>query len=932
MRAPPPERGTVHRPAHNNPLREIYMRFMPAQRASPLPPVGRMLLLAVSVSLCFILSTGGAGAQTVDDHGGTFPTATPLPLGSSVAGRIDPGNDRDVFKLELSGASVITDVWIYTTGDFDTAGWLYDSNGGLLVSNDDLTRGRENNFHLRAILPRGVYYVSVGGDRTETGDYTLHAEAVTDSGSATGTAPLLNLDSPAAGTVDTAGDADYFRLDFTESINLVLYTRSVNSAPIDGHVLDTGGAEILVNIYPLFHEIDGGEERHGFKIQDDLGPGAYHIKVTTPDGISSHPVPYTLHAFEDTDYPDFIEECGAKTRSLNDPQIIDSLYGCQWHLNNRDGEDINVDSVWAGGNKGEGVNIAVVDDGMDYTHGDLAGNVDASRNHDYTGSGDIHHPFEHHGTKVAGVIAARDNAIGVRGVAPRATIYGYNYLADSTSLNAADAMTRNGVETAVSNNSWGPTGGPGLGRANSFWEVAVNAGTRTGYDGKGTFYAFGAGNSHLEGDNSNLNELANYYAVTAVCAVNDQDTRSAYSEMGANLWVCGPSRDRGKGYRGIVTTENSDRYVDDFSGTSAATPVVSGVAALLRSANPDLTWRDLKLILAASARKNDAGNPGWEDGARKYGSGSAADRYHFNHEYGFGVVDARAAVDLAKMWTNLPPLTNSSAGSGELDVRIPDPPATGHPTTVTQTLTLDTGIEFTEFVEINVSFRHGSFRDLEIDLESPSGTVSKLAVPFDTLSDDDDTVDFVPLRGPFRFGSARHLGEDPNGVWKLRLTDRFWIEDGTLGSWGVTVYGHGLTPGPAAVDSVTARGGFLDRCLERSRTDRGSGGHRLRPALYSDRCRRDGGLQLDRGGRRMDRRQPRRPEVRHSRVGRRRPARRTGACGQWRKRRPLVHDCHRNANTGVDQRLCHWRRGTRSGQQPGARVRLQRAASGAGTP
>ncbi len=441
--------------------------------------------------------------------------------------------------------------------------------------------------------------------------------------------------------------------------------------------------------------------------------------------------------------------------------------------------------------------------------GDLAGNVDASRNHDYTGSGDIHHPFEHHGTKVAGIIAARDNAIGVRGVAPRATIYGHNFLAVSTDLNRADAMTRNGVETAVSNNSWGPTGGPGLGRANSFWELAVNAGTRTGYDGKGTFYAFGAGNSHLEGDNSNLNELANYYAVTAVCAVNDQDTRSAYSEMGANLWVCGPSRDRGKGYRGIVTTENSDRYVDDFSGTSAATPVVSGVAALLRSANPDLTWRDLKLILAASARKNDAGNPGWEDGARKYGSGSAADRYHFNHEYGFGMVDTWAAVDLAKTWTNLPPLTSSSAGSGELDVRIPDSPATGHPTTVTQTLTLDTGIEFTEFVEINVSFRHGSFRDLDVELESPSGAVSKLAVPFDTYSDDDPYVDFVPLRGPFRFGSARHLGENPNGVWKLRVTDRFWIEDGTLDSWGVTVYGHGPTPGPAAVDSVTPGAGSL---------------------------------------------------------------------------------------------------------------------------
>ena len=55
----------------------------------------------------------------------------------------------------------------------------------------------------------------------------------------------------------------------------------------------------------------------------------------------------------------------------------------------------------------------------------------------------------------------------------------------------------------------------------------------------------------------------------------------------------------------------------------------------MRSANPDLTWRDVKLILAASARKNDPGNAGWVDGGRKY-RGSYEDRYHFNHEYGFG--------------------------------------------------------------------------------------------------------------------------------------------------------------------------------------------------------------------------------------------------------------------------------------------------------
>ena len=84
-------------------------------------------------------------------------------------------------------------------------------------------------------------------------------------------------------------------------------------------------------------------------------------------------MPYTIHAFEESSYPDFLENCQAATSSLNNPQINDSLYGCQWHLRNQTGEDINVEPVWAEGIKGEGVNIAVVDDGMDFSHTDLTG-------------------------------------------------------------------------------------------------------------------------------------------------------------------------------------------------------------------------------------------------------------------------------------------------------------------------------------------------------------------------------------------------------------------------------------------------------------------------------------------------------------------------------------------------------------------------------
>ena len=194
------------------------MRFRLTQGFSKQPSVARMLLLAAAVLFCCVTGAGNVTAQTADDHGDDINNATNLPLGSSVAGRIDPGDDRDVFKLDLSGASGATDVWIYTTGNLDTLGGLYDSNGNLLTDDDDTTSGSEvidTNFRIPQPLAPGVYYVSVqSAGSVATGDYTLHAKA-DDHGYYLDTATTLLLGDSAAGRIDPGFDRDVFKLDLS---------------------------------------------------------------------------------------------------------------------------------------------------------------------------------------------------------------------------------------------------------------------------------------------------------------------------------------------------------------------------------------------------------------------------------------------------------------------------------------------------------------------------------------------------------------------------------------------------------------------------------------------------------------------------------------------------------------------------------------------
>ena len=320
-----------------------------------------------------------------------------------------------------------------------------------------------------ATFTTGCYGFEELGRFSGPGVYSLYLDVVTEPGGTLGDALPLPLGRIEGGTIASSTDVDYLRIDVTETT--WVYVRVVSDGvSIDGALLDSGGNPIQTITYG---ETLGPDGRMGFTFAQRLDAGTYYLRVSRSAGASTGT--YTVRAIEDITQERVATECSAISAPFGDP-----LSGCQWHLKNTGqlggtaGEDIDVEAVWTAGNRGSGVGVAVVDNGMDSYHEDLRDNVDRTRNHDYLGGSEVLNPHHSHGTAVAGIVAARDNGLGGRGVAPRATVYGYNLLRNLTDENEADAMTRNGATTAVSNNSWGPLGGPGLSPANGLWKRAVS--------------------------------------------------------------------------------------------------------------------------------------------------------------------------------------------------------------------------------------------------------------------------------------------------------------------------------------------------------------------------------------------------------------------------------------------------------------------------
>jgi len=469
---------------------------------------------------------------------------------------------------------------------------------------------------------------------------------------------------------------------------------------------------------------------------------------------------------------------------------IDPLLTLQWHLENVGqsggtwGEDIRAKAAWAEfGVRGEGIRVAVVDDAIETVHHDLAPNLVPGAVWDYrsqTATAPLPcYTTDDHGTAVTGIILARDgNAFQGAGVAPRAGLAAYNALATSTDADIADALTRDLAANAIYNNSWGSPDNGMLNRAEDSFVAAVRAGVASGRGGLGSLYVFPAGNGgcylvDANGDcafdeNSNYDGYVNQFGMIASCAVDDNGQAPLYAEPGANLLVCGPS---GNSRSAISTTDVQNGFRSDFSGTSASTPMVSGAAALVLSARPDLTWRDVRLILAYSARRNDPGHPGWSlTGARA-----------FNPFYGFGAADAQAAVRLALGWSSVggskdliacPPETSPpyarGGGAAPFPIAILDSSSSTREDTLSVT---DCGISKIEFVEIGFSATHPYSGDLRVDLISPLNQVSRLADGRLCDPDGDGTADNCGDYDNWRFGSVRHLDEPVPGDWRLQVTD-----------------------------------------------------------------------------------------------------------------------------------------------------------------
>ncbi|MDO6707678.1 S8 family serine peptidase [Photobacterium sp. 1_MG-2023] len=574
----------------------------------------------------------------------------------------------------------------------------------------------------------------------------------------------------------------------------------------------------------------------------------------------------------------------------------DPLYSQQWHLQNHGqtafsrsgglvGQDMNLYISHAIGVRGQGVTIAVVDDGLEIGHPDLAANIrpgsrDVVNNDDDPTPDD---PTDGHGTAVAGIAAAVGwNGVGGRGVAPYAGLKGFNWL-NNQSMEAwllSHGEAENTADVRVFNQSYGSSSivprKYDLNQLNTaLKEQAYERVSRESHQGLGSLFVKSAGNSYkrfrislgslgrtliLPGDyydtarigpannglpmqDSNItSDNANFWNMV-VSALNANGELSSYSSVGANVFVSAPGGEYGTDSPAMITTDVSgchagyntvDRltnglhggtaldprceYNGVMNGTSSAAPNASGAVAMIMSANPNLSWRDVKHILASTATKTDpnhsgvhltftgsnqaevtyAAIPGWQTNAAGY---------DFHNFYGFGRVNVDGAVAMAQTYSApLPPMTITPWQHVNRRENIPDANLHGAVSTYQQANDF-----VVEAVQVKVDIDHERVHDLAIELVSPSGTRSVILSPRSGLVGQSVYSNVNGFEQQLLL-SNHFYGESAQGQWQLVVRDTNqatsqWIaepqngqripvsqqnnaQDGVLKSWDIRFFGH----------------------------------------------------------------------------------------------------------------------------------------------
>ncbi|MXZ13014.1 MAG: S8 family serine peptidase [Candidatus Dadabacteria bacterium] len=544
--------------------------------------------------------------------------------------------------------------------------------------------------------------------------------------------------------------------------------------------------------------------------------------------------------------------CEAPVRAASGTE--DPLFREQWHLKNSGqsgfannngvaGADLQMTEAISNGQNGDGVKLAVVDTGLEICHPDLAATVEEGKSFNYAfqnsaGSSPTD-PFNHsvlgdHGTSVAGVAAAvANNGLGGRGVAPGVKLRGFNlgttleadFEAELLSSLGGSSSNPDSASAHIFNMSFGSEV-PSENSEEDFVNL-VKMGTTDLRSGRGALYVKAAGNEFGVCENphpinieigcvgSNSDPDQNLPYLINVGAFNARDVKSSYSSAGANLWVVAPGGEDGEEQPAIITTDqigvhagfskipvnslttdhrsNLDGdYFGGFGGTSSAAPATSGAIAILLGVNPDLTWRDVKHILATSARKIDPdikevraafnGKPYIAQHAWQINAAG----YSYHNWYGFGAVSVDDAIIMTNGYTpnSLGEFVESrwfpAADNSNLSLAIPDEDGAG----VTHTLTV-TDLPNTANIEaviLDITVNHGYGSDLGVKLTSPSGTESIVNAPFNVILDE------FPGMRDWQLMSNAFYGEKPNGTWTIQVADLAADHTGSLESWRLRFY------------------------------------------------------------------------------------------------------------------------------------------------